>query len=150
MNPEAYSETYQTSQMDVFAKVVNDFNVSEIPVAWKNSLCNKILRDLLKKFQDWRSMCSKIAYLQITEVRTNFRAFISLCANFTKWSNTLKLHSANCQRFVWVCLTILWNWHLKGYCKFHLGFAIALKHQLTWTWKFTEVTFIILINNNPK
>ena len=52
MNPEAYSETYQTSQMDVFAKVVNDFDVSEIPVAWKNSLCNKILRDLLKKFQD--------------------------------------------------------------------------------------------------
>ena len=47
MNPEAYSETYQTSQMEVFAKVVNDFDVSEIPVAWKNSLCNKILRDLL-------------------------------------------------------------------------------------------------------
>ena len=28
----------------------------------------------------------------------------------THWNNS----SANCQWIVWVCLTILWDWHLKG------------------------------------
>ena len=23
--------------------------------------------------------------------------------------------SANCRRIIWVCLTIMWGWHLKGY-----------------------------------
>ena len=36
-----------------------------------------------------------------------------LSGNPTKWSNTLNL-SEICQRILWVCLTILWNWHLKG------------------------------------
>ena len=43
---------------------------------------------------------------------------ITLSANFTKWSNTLKQFAdefANCWRIDWVCLTILWHWRLKGY-----------------------------------
>ena len=33
-----------------------------------------------------------------------------LSANITKWSNTLRQF----RRIVGVCLTILWDWHLKG------------------------------------
>ena len=36
-----------------------------------------------------------------------FRPIMPLSDNPTKWSNTVK-------QFVWVCLTILWDWRLKG------------------------------------
>ena len=36
-----------------------------------------------------------------------------LSANHTKWSNTLKQFVGKNRRIVWVCLTILWGWHLK-------------------------------------
>ena len=32
----------------------------------------------------------------------------------TKWWNTLKQFVVNSKRIVWVCLTILWGWRLKG------------------------------------
>ena len=37
-----------------------------------------------------------------------------LSANPTKWSNTLKIIVSCCQLIVWVCLTILWGWYVKG------------------------------------
>ena len=37
-----------------------------------------------------------------------------ISANPTKWSNTLTQVAGFCWRFVWMCLTILWDWHLKG------------------------------------
>ena len=37
-----------------------------------------------------------------------------LSANHTKWSNTHKQFVGNSRRIVWVCLTILWRWCLKG------------------------------------
>ena len=37
-----------------------------------------------------------------------------LSFNPTKWSNTLKQFVGNSQRIVWVCLTILWGWRVKG------------------------------------
>ena len=36
-----------------------------------------------------------------------------LSANPTKRSNTLKQFVDCCRRIVWVCLTILWGWHLR-------------------------------------
>ena len=38
-----------------------------------------------------------------------------LSAKLTKWSNTLKQFVGCCWPTVWVCLTILWGWRLKGY-----------------------------------
>ena len=38
----------------------------------------------------------------------------SLISNPTKWSNTLKQFVGNSRRIIWVCLAILWGWHLKG------------------------------------
>ena len=38
----------------------------------------------------------------------------SLSANPTKWSNTLKQFFGNIRGIVWLYLTILWGWHLKG------------------------------------
>ena len=48
-------------------------------------------------------------YVMLVELLASCRkcvlSFVNLLsANPTKWSNTLK----------WMCLTILWNWHLKG------------------------------------
>ena len=43
---------------------------------------------------------------------------LNLSANPTKWSNTQTIRwqePANCQRIVWICLTILWGWCLKSY-----------------------------------
>ena len=37
-----------------------------------------------------------------------------LNTNPTKWSNKLKQFVGNSRLIVWVCLTILWGWHLKG------------------------------------
>ena len=37
-----------------------------------------------------------------------------LSANPTKWSNTLKEFVRKSWRIIWVCLTILWGWRLKG------------------------------------
>ena len=43
----------------------------------------------------------------------NWITFNRLCDNLKKWLNTLKQFVSFCWRFVWVCLTILWGWHLK-------------------------------------
>ena len=37
--------------------------------------------------------------------------FYPLSANPAKWSN---MHTQTIPGIVWVCLTILWDWHLKG------------------------------------
>ena len=61
-------------------------------------------------------------YYYNTDFYINFflcshRLFFSLplSTNFTKWSNKLKHFVGCCRRIVWVCLPILWDWHLKGY-----------------------------------
>ena len=41
--------------------------------------------------------------------------FNLLSANPSKCSNTLKQFVGNSRQIVWVCLTILWGWHLKGW-----------------------------------
>ena len=38
-----------------------------------------------------------------------------LNSNPTKWSNTLKHFLGKSRWIVWVCLTILWGWRLKGW-----------------------------------
>ena len=38
----------------------------------------------------------------------------TLSANPTKWSSRLKQFVGKSRRIVWVCLTILWGWRLKG------------------------------------
>ena len=40
--------------------------------------------------------------------------FNTVSTNTTKWSNTLKQFVGKSRRIVWVCLTILWGWYLKG------------------------------------
>ena len=41
-------------------------------------------------------------------------SFNPLNAKFTKWSTHSNNSSANWRRIVWVCLSILWDWRLKG------------------------------------
>ena len=45
----------------------------------------------------------------------NYCIFNPLRANATNWLNTLKHFAGNSRRIVWMCLTILWGWRLKGY-----------------------------------
>ena len=40
----------------------------------------------------------------------------------------------NCQRIVWVCLTILWEWRLKGY-NFKIKSYLKIQESATHTWK---------------
>ena len=39
----------------------------------------------------------------------------NLSSKTTKWAKTLKHFLGYCRRIVWVCLTILWDWCLKGW-----------------------------------
>ena len=48
------------------------------------------------------------------EMVWEFRTVNPLSANTTKWPNTFKQFVGNTRRIVWVCLTILRGWHLKG------------------------------------
>ena len=50
----------------------------------------------------------------LSTVGTDFSDVNSLSTNPTKWSNTFKQFIGNSRRIVWVCLTILWGWCLKG------------------------------------
>ena len=45
----------------------------------------------------------------------HYENVIPLSANPFKWSNTIKGFVGNSWRIVWVCLTILWVWRLKGF-----------------------------------
>ena len=73
-----------------------------------------------------------------------------LSVNLTNWSNTLKRLVGCCWRTVWVCLTILLDWHLKGQHKtseFYTHFPrvyISVSHNsyvFLWTYEngFSEV-----------
>ena len=71
--------------------------------------------------RDWRT-----AFLPVNILRVIYLLFFNLfSANATKWQNILKQFAGNlpmncwmcltiCRRIVWVCLTILWGWRLKG------------------------------------
>ena len=52
-------------------------------------------------------------YLNIVESQV-FTPINPLSANFTKWSNTLKQFVGFGRQIVWVYLTILQGWCLKG------------------------------------
>ena len=61
---------------------------------------------------------------------SSYFAFNPLSTNLTKWSNILKKFVGNSLRLVWVCLTILWGWPLKGYKEGILGVSHFQKQQL--------------------
>ena len=48
-------------------------------------------------------------------ITKNKHKFNPLSGNSTKWSNTKNYWTVSCcRRIVWLHLTILWGWHLKG------------------------------------
>ena len=48
-----------------------------------------------------------------------------LSANPTKWSSTIKQFVGFCRRIIWVCLTILWGWHLKGFREIFIASSLT-------------------------
>ena len=65
-----------------------------------------------------------------------------LNANPTKWSNTLKQFVGCCGRIVWVCLTILRGWRLKGkYSCTQVYYFVSLQNSMencSYTLKFRK------------
>ena len=55
-----------------------------------------------------------LTWNELMEELVNFQ-FNPLSVNPPKWSNTLKQFVGYYRRIVWVCLTFLWGWRLKGY-----------------------------------
>ena len=53
-------------------------------------------------------------YLRISMAAFTISYINPVNANPREWSNTLKQFVGYCPRIVWVCLTILWSWGLKG------------------------------------
>ena len=71
----------------------------------------------------------------------------SLSANPIKWSNTLK-QFVNCFRgIIWVCLTFLWCWRLKGSLIMML-FCLVLFIKPNWNKLIMIIIFFFLYNNN--
>ena len=73
--------------------------------------------DLVSKSNDW-FLCEMYHWVEMgklihTRMCLSF-VFNLFSANPTKWSNTPKQFVSYCRRTVWVCLTILWGWRLKG------------------------------------
>ena len=69
----------------------------------------------------------------------------SLSASPTKWSNTHKQFVGKGRQIVWVCLTILWSWHLKG-SKHYFYLRVGVMH-LVRTQNFLErLIFLIHIS----
>ena len=66
----------------------------------------------------WRYTCLKFELFSpkkcIWKPLGGQRVINPLSANPTKWSNTLTQFIDNCRQTVWVSLTILWYWRLKG------------------------------------
>ena len=65
-----------------------------------------------------------------------------LSPNLSKWSNTLNQLVGSSRRIVCVCLTILWDWCLKGYRKIlprvwlHFGLVRSRLSYLFWpNWR---------------
>ena len=59
-----------------------------------------------------------------------------LSTNPTKWSNKLKQFVGCSQQIVWICLTILWGWHLrvKSYTVLDLWWLIKTSFQRICHW----------------
>ena len=57
--------------------------------------------------------CSKRYLIESTKAHLSSNVNL-LSVNFTKWSNKLKELVGKSRQIVWVCLTILWGWQLKG------------------------------------
>ena len=68
-------------------------------------------------------------------------SFTPFRTNPTKWSNTLKQFIGNSQWIVWVCLTIVWGWRLKGWSSLAYSFWSILKNH------FEHENFFLSVNN---
>ena len=86
-----------------------------------NPLVFSETRHFLCVFQNWNSNLSLLwnsafhkFLIKIAFPVLFLRFFNPLRANPTKWSNTLKQFVGNSRQIAWVCLTILWDWRLKG------------------------------------
>ena len=59
-------------------------------------------------------MCIQNNLVRNVLFNVGIQMFNPLSVSPSKWSNTLKQFIGNSRRIVWVCLTILWVWRLKG------------------------------------
>ena len=85
-----------------------------------------------------KELSTKILSLYGFLITVIFRSY-PLSINPTKWSNTLKQSSANCWQIVLVCLTILWDWRLKGKSNIYGNFlwgSLSDSHNRSWSYEF--------------
>ena len=92
----------------------------EIPLTAIGDLAFTRFSWLLKSFnsmtEDSKERCYNLKLSSAWVGTENaYPMFNPLSANPTKWSNTLKQFVGKCRQIVWVCLTILWDLHLKAW-----------------------------------
>ena len=78
---------------------------------------NAVTKSLATMLAPWYLAEHQVGNEPNIKTQTNTNKYITLNllkANPTKWSNTLKQFVGCCRRIVWVCLSILWGWRLKG------------------------------------
>ena len=65
----------------------------------------------------------------------------NLSSKTTKWAKTLKHFLGYCRRIVWVCLTILWDWRLKGWINrnSYISYTISWCHSTIYCVKNVRI-----------
>ena len=99
-----WSSSFFVSDVVVFFLTFLFYRAKTYSKAYNDSLLYCVV--LLKQ-----SLFDLLWYIRFLAGRACFNP---LTANFAKWSNTLKQFVGFCRRIVWVGLTILWVWCLKG------------------------------------
>ena len=68
---------------------------------------------------------------------TDYFEINPLSAKHTKWSKTLKQFVGCCRQIIWVCLTILWGWRLKG-LKFCILWCLLFRLLIEYLLKYND------------
>ena len=76
--------------------------------------------------------------------------FDPLSANPTKWSITLKQFFGNSRQIVWVCLTILLGWRLKGWGEGVINYFLKLHLLMFLLIVFTDARCVFFLNLGNK
>ena len=114
---------YEVTVMRLNPQIINTLSAN--PTKWSNTpkefagkslyyQCNVALLCFRKYYENVFLFMLPENIRQPRRLGSDGKSLDPLSASPIKWSNILKQFVGNSRRIVWVCLTILWGWRLKG------------------------------------
>ena len=111
---DSSTKTDNLPLMNTSPKHFNGVSVKQLYLALKNPIDHERTKEytLYMSVIDRGNMESAQITVKVSIYLTG--VFKPFSTSSTKWSDTLKQFVGKSRRIFWVCLTILWGWHLKG------------------------------------